>query len=232
MKSIFLILLVANALLWSAWKGWLGAEVHDLVNPMHAEPRRLQQQRQPQRVSVGNAAVRSKTLASTDSSAVTACLEIGAFNVTDAKTSLQALAVDFPRVTERTAAAPSGYLVYLPAQASRAQSEMVARRLKDQGEKDVAVILEGSPLRYAISLGLFRTQDAATARTAALATAGITGARILQRSERSPRHYVQVFEVSAQQHNKLDALAQQTGLEWRACNANGSGTSAPTPTNR
>jgi hypothetical protein len=109
---------------------------------------------------------------------------------------------------------------------------MVARRLKDQGEKDVAVILEGSPLRYAISLGLFRTQDAATARTAALATAGITGARILQRSERSPRHYVQVFEVSAQQHNKLDALAQQTGLEWRACNANGSGTSAPTPTNR
>jgi hypothetical protein len=121
--------------------------------------------------------------------------------------------------------------VYLPAQASRAQSEALVQNLKSRGEKEAAVILEGSPLLYAISLGTYRTQDAATTRTAALNAAGITGTRILQRSERSPRHYVQVFEVNPEQRSKLDGLAQQSGLEWRACNGN-TNTNAPAPKGR
>ena len=232
MKGFFLLLLAANLLLWSAWNGWLGTDAYQLVNPAHTEPMRLQQQVQPQRVIVGELALRNALPPpGNEKPAIAVCLEIGPFSPADAKTNLQSLAADFSLSNERIAPAPSGFLVYLPAQASRAQSEALVQNLKSRGEKEAAVILEGSPLLYAISLGTYRTQDAATTRTAALNAAGITGTRILQRSERSPRHYVQVFEVNPEQRSKLDGLAQQSGLEWRACNGN-TNTNAPAPKGR
>jgi hypothetical protein len=56
MKSLFIILVLANLLLWSAWQGWLGNNLQQQVNPTHLEPLRLQQQVQPQRVIVAEQA--------------------------------------------------------------------------------------------------------------------------------------------------------------------------------
>jgi hypothetical protein len=58
MKGFFLILIVVNLLLWSAWQGWLGADVYQWVNPVHSEPWRLQQQVNAQRIIVGERALR------------------------------------------------------------------------------------------------------------------------------------------------------------------------------
>jgi hypothetical protein len=95
MKGFFLLLLAANLLLWSAWNGWLGTDAYQLVNPAHTEPMRLQQQVQPQRVIVGELALRNALPPpGNEKPAIAVCLEIGPFSPADAKTNLQSLAAD------------------------------------------------------------------------------------------------------------------------------------------
>jgi hypothetical protein len=69
---------------------------------------------------------------------------------------------------------PASFMVYLPPSAD-AQRRIT--QLRQAGVADIYLIGEG-PLRQAISLGIFRSQDGARARQGELAARGVQGTRI------------------------------------------------------
>jgi hypothetical protein len=144
-------------------------------------------------------------------------VELGAFNNNDAQSfSDQLRALGFTQVNQRLAEPLNGFMVYLPNE-NRAARDKKIQEIRVSNENDLAVLQENSPLSHAISLGVFSTQEAASARVAALNKKGIVGMRVIQRGEKSPRSFVQVLEVEETQRSRLEPLAQAAGLPWRSC---------------
>jgi hypothetical protein len=72
--------------------------------------------------------------------------------------------------------------------------------------------------RWALSLGVFRTEDAARARLAALRTQGVRTARVGARETLVPKVWLQVKSVDAALQARLKDIARQLeGSELREC---------------
>ena len=69
------------------------------------------------------------------------------------------------------------YWVYLPQAPNRAEADRRAGELRSRGITEVSVIDSG-PQRYAVSLGLFHSEDAAKVRQSDLVKLGVANARI------------------------------------------------------
>jgi hypothetical protein len=74
-------------------------------------------------------------------------------------------------LTQRRVESATGWWVYLPPAANKAAAETRAALLKAAGIKDFFIVDSG-PQRFAISLGVFRTEDAANAYRADVAAKG------------------------------------------------------------
>ena len=81
-----------------------------------------------------------------------------------------------PDQFKRVVVEASGYWVYIPPLKSRNDAEKSAKALKDRGVTEYSVVQEQTPWRNAISLGIFRTDEAAQSFLAALAKKGVTEA--------------------------------------------------------
>ena len=77
---------------------------------------------------------------------------------------------------KRVVVEASGYWVYIPPLKSRNEAEKSARALKELGVTDYSVVQEQTQWRNAISLGIFRSDEAAKAFLASLEKKGVTGA--------------------------------------------------------
>ena len=89
------------------------------------------------------------------------CVEWGPFGEADrakALAEIEPLALG-RLLTQRRIEAATAYWVYLPPFASKAAADKRASELRAAGVKDVFV-LDGGTQRFAISLGVFRTEDA------------------------------------------------------------------------
>lgn len=85
-------------------------------------------------------------------------------------------------VTQRKVDSTTGYWVYLPPLANKAAAETRAAVLRAAGVKDLFVVDNGRD-RFAISLGNFRTEEAANAYVAELAAKNVTNARVTARQQ-------------------------------------------------
>jgi hypothetical protein len=72
--------------------------------------------------------------------------------------------------------------VFIPPAANRAAADRKVEELKALGIRDIAVVDSGAQ-RFAISLGVFRTEEAAQARLDALQTQGIKTAKVGARAQ-------------------------------------------------
>ena len=206
MKLAFLILVLANVLVWAWQQGLLG-----FTPDTGREPQRTAQQIAPETLRVLTAAEIAKLRSAVQpgkDSAVTlsqSCLEFGDF-------SGEALAQIQPRlaalnIKERLAAveveAPGWYLVYMPALKTRAEADARAREVRQQtGVKDLFVIGENSPMRNAIALGSFRDRELAAGFLAELDSKGVKGARLADKPSTIGATRYRVRDVDT-------ALAQQ-----------------------
>jgi len=139
-----------------------------------------------------------------------ACLEWGSFNPTEearASKALEPLALG-AKLSARRGEETASWWVHMPPQGSRAAAQKKAAELKKLGVQDYFVVQDTSPLRWAISLGVFTTEDAAQARLAALRGQGVRSAVIGQRETRVPKAWFQVRDVDAPLREKLEALAK------------------------
>lgn len=218
MRALFLLLVLANVVFFG-WSRYL--------SPSDAATDRapLGRQIEPEKLRVvppGElaAAPGKPAAAAPRPLAVQPCLEWGSFTLPDAlraERALEPFALG-PRLTQRRTEEAAGWWVFIPAQGSRQGAQAKASELKALGIDDYFVVQEEGAYRWALSLGVFRTEEAAQARLARLRAQGVRSARVDARDTVVPKFWLQVSGVDGELEASLRALAQRfEGSELRAC---------------
>jgi hypothetical protein len=154
---------------------------------------------------------------------VVACTEIGNFNAVevrkfDAQLSSLNLAV---KPTTRSVQEAASHMVYIPTQDGKDGADRKAAELRRLGIQDFYVMPESQAnpaLRWAISLGVFKTEEAAKAYIGRLIPQGVRSARIMARNVTSNKQAYQWRNVDAATKTALDGLkAKFPNQEMRSC---------------
>lgn len=234
MRALFLLLLFANLAVYGWWRYQSPADGSLDRAPLarQIEPEKLKlvppaelattPARKPAASTPAAAppAAAAPAAATSAAPAPLACLEWGSFTLTDAPRAeklLEPLALGTrlaPRRTEETA----GWWVFMPPQGSRQAALKKAAELKNLGIDEFFVVPDEGPYRWAVSLGVFRNEDAAQARLAALRTQGVRSARVGPREMVVPKLWLQVSAVDAATEARLKEIAARIeGSELRPC---------------
>ena len=229
LRFVFWALLCANALLFAWGRGFLGAEPAQreparLRNQLAADKLVLLTGAQAQ--AIAQAAAPAEAPAETGAAAETpaetraaataapapaapavACVETDAFPAFEARRFETRLArldlgerqtrltVPFQEVTS--------HLVYLPPQGGKEGADRRTAELRERGVTNSFVMQGESPLRWAISLGVFKTEAAARSETARLTKLGIANVRILPRGPQSQRFAYRFRDIDTEIRNRI-----------------------------
>jgi hypothetical protein len=233
-RTVFLLLLLGNVAFF-AWSRYLA--------PLEAsaDPLPLERQIEPEKLKViapselPPAAARPASAPSAAplvpvapvapqvaTQATLKCLEWGSFTLADApraEKALEPLALG-ARLAQRRTEEAAGWWVFIPPQASRPAALKKAAELKTLEVEDYFVVQEEGPYRWALSLGVFRSEDAAQARLAALRGQGVRSARLGPRETLVPKVWLQMKDVDAPLQARLREIARGIeGSELRACSS-------------
>jgi hypothetical protein len=173
MRTLVLLLLLANLTLFGYIK---------LDSVGAGEGVRLGQQVQPDKVKL----LTPQQVAALGPAKVAAladvCVEWGPLSDSDRARALTVIEpLDLSKLmTQKKVEIIANYWLFLPPAATKPAADKRADELKAQGIKEASVVDTG-PQRLAISLGAFRSEDAAQARLASLLTQGVKNAKLGQR---------------------------------------------------
>jgi hypothetical protein len=140
-----------------------------------------------------------------------ACLEWGSFSPADAPRAeqrLEPLALG-ARLAQVRGEEAAGWWVFIPPQPNRSAAQKKAAELKKLGVDEYFVVQEEGRQRWALSLGVFRTEEAARARHDALRARGVKGAQFGQRETRVAKVWFQVRAVEQALHARLQEIARE-----------------------
>ena len=243
LKFVFWALLAANAALLAYGQGVLGQP-----EAGEHEPARLKNQLAPERITQLTAVEAKRALdeaereeadevAQPEAAAappapappvavaanLIACVQAGPFNSADARRFEARVAsldlagrqsrVEVPvqEVTSR--------LVYLPPNGGREGAQRRAAELKERGVENFYIMQGDSPLRWAISLGVFKTDVAARKLVAQLQRQGVGGVQVLPRGPQVMRAAYQYRAIEPAVRTRLAGIADNyTGGGLRDCN--------------
>ena len=122
----------------------------------------------------------------TQSAVTTSCLEWSDFSGTDLKRANEALA---PlklgsKLTQREIEYNIGYWVYIPPLKDKASVTQKIAQLKARGVEEYFVVQEAGEWQHAISLGVFKSADAAQKFLESLASKDVRSAKIGERASK------------------------------------------------
>ena len=225
LKLIFALLLAANAALFAYGKGYLGQ-----FSGNEHEPARLQKQLNTGKLQLVSASKAESAVAAAappppvprEEPASIACFEVGNFVLADARKFEDRLAPlelgDRQQRRNQPGQEISSYIVHIPPQASRAAAEKKADELRALGITSFFVLNESSPLKWGISLGVFRTEAAAQAQLAALNKQGVQTARIAPRYTSNHELFFQFRDISEETKARIAKIvAKFPEQETRDC---------------
>ena len=214
MRVLFLLLLLANVALF-AWLNYFSppdAGVDPLPLARQIEPGKLRV------VAVADA--RPSAAAAKPATLQAACMEWGSFTLADvprAEKVLEALALG-ERLAQRRTEETANWWVFIAPQPDRQGALRKAAELKGLGVDEYFIVTEEGQFRWAVSLGVFRNEDAAQARLAALRARGVRSAQLGSREAQVPKIWLQVKDVDAALEARLKELSRQIdGSELRPC---------------
>ena len=205
MRIVLYLLLLANlAVLAYAWLG------PPRVSP---DAELLNQQINPEKVRI----MAPKPLVVP--TAKTACLEWGPFGTGElkaAQTALDGLQPPLP-VTQRDVQTVVGYWVYIPPLETRTEVDRKIAELRKLGIEEYYAVESQGAMRNAISLGIFKTEEAANAYLDQLREKGVRSARAGSREHRVTQTVLVVHEPDIAFAAKLAELKGQfPGTELKA----------------
>lgn len=148
------------------------------------------------------------------------CLEWGGFSVAEAPRAAQALEplALGARLTQRRSDEKAGWWVFIPPQPNRAAALKKAAELKSLGIDDFFLLQDEGKLRWAVSLGVFSSEEAARNRLEALRVKGVRSAQTGERESQVVKISFQVRSADAALQTKLKELARASpGTEIRDC---------------
>jgi hypothetical protein len=150
----------------------------------------------------------------------TGCLEWGGFTLAEsnrAEKALEPLGLGpkpIPRRTEQTAS----WWVFIPSQGSRQAALKKAAELKAIGITDYFIMGEEGDAPWSLSLGIYRSEQAALTRLSALRDQGVRTALVGSRDTVYPRIWLQVKGIDATGEARLREIARELeGSELRPC---------------
>lgn len=150
------------------------------------------------------------------------CAEWGEFSGDDLSRAQQALAVLKlgDNLTQRAVERNHGYWVYIPPLKKRASVEKKIAQLKARGVKDYFVVQEKGKWQNAISLGVFKTRDAAENYIAMLRTKDVRTAKVGERTSKLKYTVFLIRDLDSGTTDKLYALQHEfpeSELKVAAC---------------
>jgi hypothetical protein len=212
MRTLFLVLMLANLTLF-AWMRYFppSEATAEVTLARQNEPEKLKIVPPPQGAPPGP---------TPRPAMLTGCIEWGSFTLADfprAEKALEPLALG-TRLGHRRTEETANYWVFIPPQGSRQAALKKAAELKARGVEDYFIVGDESDSRWALSLGIFRTPEAAQARLAALREQGVRSAMVGSRETIVPKLWLQVRGIDAALESKLKEIAREIdGTELRAC---------------
>ena len=148
------------------------------------------------------------------------CAEWGGFSVAEAPRAeqvLEPLALG-ARLSQRRSEEKAGWWVFIPPQGNRPAAQKKTAELKALGIDDYFIVQEESSMRWAVSLGVFSSEDAAKARLEALRAKGVRSAQTGERGTQVTKIWFQVRGADPAIHVKLKEFAKALpGTELRDC---------------
>lgn len=148
------------------------------------------------------------------------CAEWGGFSVAEApraEQTLEPLALG-ARLSQRRSEEKAGWWVFIPPQGNRPAAQKKTAELKALGIDDYFILQEENNMRWAVSLGVFSSEDAAKARLEALRAKGVRSAQTGERDTQVTKIWFQLRGADAATQTRLKGLAQALpGTEVRDC---------------
>jgi hypothetical protein len=226
MRALFLLLIAANLALF-AWSRYYAAP----DGASDPEPSRRQVSPEKIRLLAGNELaglplLKPKPSAEPGAAPGTAgagsCVEWGGFSVAEAPRAeqvLEPLALG-ARLSQRRSEEKAGWWVFIPPQGNRPAAQKKTAELKALGIDDYFILQEEGSMRWAVSLGVFSSEDAAKARLEALRAKGVRSAQTGERDTQVSKIWFQLRGGDAPQQARLRETAQGfPGTELRECSA-------------
>ena len=244
LKFIFCSLLAVNAALFAYGQGYLGhfsgneREPQRLQRQLNPKDLTLVSSERAHRTEASATAVAANAATDTDTDAATAaaagatpaakpapplaCVEIGSFVLAEARRFEARLAPlqlgDRQSRRNLPGTEVSSYIVHIPPQGSKEAADRKAAELRGLGVTNYYVISDNSPLRYGISLGVFKTEGAAQNQLAMLVKQGVRTARVTPRMSGSRLLAFQFRDVAPSLKADLDKIrADFPNTDVRTC---------------
>lgn len=205
LRFLFWSLLILNALLLSLNMGWLGKWSLD-----EREPLRLKAEKRADKLTVLSASATQDIVDAAAAKAIPpiACFEFAGMTLADSQQieeKLKPLAFG-ARQTRSEIAEVATNMVYVPPLANQDAAEKKLALIKKLGLTDVSVVQDQSPLRWAISLGVFKTPEAAKAYLAQVQKKGVKEAKIAPRAVSASKFVLRFADVSSTEKKALDQI--------------------------
>lgn len=199
MRIVVLMLLLANLTLFAYTR---------LDNAGRGESVRLAQQVRPETIKLLTAQQVAALGPAKIAALADVCIEWGAFADGDrarALAELEPLALG-RLLTQKKVETNTAWWVHLPKLATKAAADKRAAELVAAGLKDVSVVVDNGPQRLAISLGAFRSEEAANAYVQTLEQKGIANAKVLPRQQVLAQTAIVIRDPDASVVAKVKAL--------------------------
>ncbi len=183
MRALFLLLVLANLLFFAyAHVTREGAGVENQIERLQIAPEKIRLLKATGQVTPDKPVAPGKTIPpappKTASAVPAACMEWGVFagpGVARAEAALARIELPAERI-ERTVTDAGGYWVYMPPLKTKAEADRKVGELRTLGVTEFFVVQEAGQWRNAISLGIFRSEEAAQAFLAKLKERGVRSA--------------------------------------------------------
>jgi len=168
---------------------------------------RLAQQVQPNKISLLTPQEVAALGPAKAASLADVCVEWGPLSDAEKARALAALEPrDLARLmSQKKVEVIANYWVFIPSAANKAAADRRIAELKTQGVKD-ALLLDGGPQRFAIQLGVFRTEEGAQAQLADLQEKGVKGAKMGPRAQAVPQTAIVVRDPPAPAMTRLKEI--------------------------
>ncbi len=235
MKFVFWALLAANAGLYAYSQGYLGK-----VEGGEREPQRLKTQLASERMvmlSAAEARAAAETAAAAEPAPAAqeappepapapvdtiACTQAGSFAAGDARRFENRInRLGFGDRQSRTSVPfqeVTSHLVYLPPNGGKDGADRRVAELKEKNISNFFVMQGEGPMKWAVSLGVFKTDTAAQSLVAALGKQGVRGARVLPRGPQTTRAAWQFRDLTEEERKRIADIADEfAGVQVRAC---------------
>lgn len=205
LRFFFWTLLILNAFMLAFNFGYLGHWSLDTH-----EPERLKSQHHADQLTVlsASAALTPPEPVVEKKPEVIACLQVGNFQQADAprfEDKLKQLALG-DRQSRINVVEVAAHMVYIPSLGSKDGADKKAGELRRLGITDFFVVQDQSNLRWGISLGVFKTEEAAKSHLNNLINKGVRSARVGPRTVTTTKFAYQLRALSAEEKAKFDTI--------------------------